>query len=520
MRGVGDESDGYPEAWFLPNAIDIPAEYAAEGTWYNFFRSKAQAKGVTWSKGSATFIYPNQQRASTVWYHDHTLGMTRLNVYAGPAGFYLIRGGPDDIVYDRGFGRRAVLPGPAPQRGDPAGLAYGEIPIVIQDRSFNANGSLFYPNSREFFDGVVRPYIPDGPFPPIWNPEFFGNVMVVNGRSWPFLNVEAKRYRLRLLNGCQSRFLILRFDDPRVKVWQIGSDGGFLRWHPVNVNKLTLGPAERADLIVDFAEAIGRTVHMLNLGPDAPFGGPIGGPVPPEERADPQSTGLVMQFRVDAQPVADPTTPARRLVLPNIRPITGAVRTRKLAPLEAMAPADPDGEDAPVEALLGTVEPGTLRPMELMWGDPVTENPKAGDTEIWEFYNFTGDAHPMHVHEVLFRVVSRQDLIIDEDEMGMSTGASLAGEPRPPEPTEGGFKDTVIALPGQVTRIIAKFDGKGQFAWHCHILEHEDNEMMRPYRIGPIQPGEPAPHHPMTSAVIGAMTGGRLAIRRPRKRRK
>ncbi|MBK8210972.1 MAG: multicopper oxidase domain-containing protein [Rhodospirillales bacterium] len=518
MRGVGDESDGYPEAWFLPNAIDIPAEYAAEGTWYNFFRSKAQAKGVTWSKGSATFIYPNQQRASTVWYHDHALGMTRLNVYAGPAGFYLIRGGPDDIVYDRGFGRRAVLPGPAPQRGDPPGLAYSEIPIAIQDRSFNRDGSLFYPDSRKFFDGIVKHYIPDGPFPPIWNPEFFGDVIVVNGRTWPYLNVEPRRYRLRLLNGCQSRFLILRFDNSRVKIWKIGNEGGFLK-QQVNVSNLTMSPAERADLIVDFSEVIGETVRLLNTGPDAPFGGPIGGPVPANIKADPMTTGQVMQFRVSAQPVADPTTPPVRLVLPTIRPLPRPVRTRQLALLESVAPGftETDSGEAPVEALLGTVEPGTLRPMELMWGDPVTENPKPGDTEIWEFYNFTGDAHPMHVHEVLFQVINREGLIIEEDDSGMPTGAKLAGKPRPPERTELGFKDTVIALPGEVTRIVAKFDNSGQFVWHCHIVEHEDNEMMRPYRIGPVQPGQPMPNH-MATVASPTVAARRLAIRRPNRR--
>ena len=158
--GVGDESDGYAEAWFLPDAKNIPAGYAAEGTWYNFFRGKAlsMAKGIQWGRGFATFIYPNDNRASTIWYHDHALGMTRVNVYAGPAGFYIVRGGPagDGAVLDsRTTGRAGVLPGPAPKVGDafPTTKAYYEIPIAIQDRAFNANGSLFYPDSRAFFDG-------------------------------------------------------------------------------------------------------------------------------------------------------------------------------------------------------------------------------------------------------------------------------------------------------------------------------------------------------------------------------
>ena len=110
---MGDESDGYAEAWYLPNATDIPAGYAREGTWYDFFKDKAHAGfGAEWGPGFATFQYPNDQRASTIWYHDHALGMTRLNVYAGPAGFFLIRGGPDgdDAIVDSRFGTTAVLP--------------------------------------------------------------------------------------------------------------------------------------------------------------------------------------------------------------------------------------------------------------------------------------------------------------------------------------------------------------------------------------------------------------------------
>jgi hypothetical protein len=147
---VSDDSDGYAEAWFLPAASNIPRGFATEGTWYEFFKRKARRRyGVTWAPGSATFQYPNPDRASTKWYHDHTLGMTRLNVYAGAAGFYLIRGGPDGdaAVRDSRNGRVATLPGPAPREGDkfPSDKAYHEIPIAIQDRSFNADGSLFTP---------------------------------------------------------------------------------------------------------------------------------------------------------------------------------------------------------------------------------------------------------------------------------------------------------------------------------------------------------------------------------------
>src|SRR5678815_3380020 len=223
-----DESDGYPEAWYLPAANNLPAGFATTGTWYNFFRAKfAAVWGGSWDPGSAKFMYPNDQSAATLWFHDHTLGMTRANVYAGPAGFYLLRGGASDLP-------AGVLPGPAPQLGDPPGTRYYEIPIAIQDRSFNADGSLFYPDSRAFFDGFTGPYIPETDVSPIWNPEFFGNMIMVNGNTWPFLKVEQRRYRFRFLNGCQSRFLILDFNDiPGVDVWQIGNEGGFLA-APVN----------------------------------------------------------------------------------------------------------------------------------------------------------------------------------------------------------------------------------------------------------------------------------------------
>jgi spore coat protein A len=497
--GVGDESDGYAEAWYLPEANDIPAGYATEGTWYNYFAGKALANyGETWGPGFATFQFPNKNRASTIWYHDHALGMTRLNVYAGPAGFYIIRGGPagDKAVLDSRFGTTAVLPGPAPMEGDkfPPNKTYYEIPIAIQDRSFHTNGSLFYPDTREFFDGAtaLKPgFMPASDLSPIWNPEFFGNTMMTNGNTWPYLNVEQRRYRFRFLNGCDSRFLVLKFDHPNVDVWQIGNEGGFLA-SPVRINDLDIGGvggvllmtlAERADVIVDFTNVpVGTQVTLLNLGLDEPFGGfPIDSP------ADPATTGQVMQFRVGPAFAPDPTTPPQFLQLPAITPLPAETATRPLALMEMMS-MDWDG---PAAAMLGTVDPATGEPTHKMWSEPITENPMAGDTEVWEFYNFTADAHPMHVHEVAFEVVNRQALVVNDDGETVPP-ARLVGDPRPPEVWESGFKDTVISYPGEVTRIRAHFNVPGQFVWHCHIVSHEDNEMMRPYRIGPVQPGQPA----------------------------
>jgi spore coat protein A len=495
--GVGDESDGYTEAWYLPNATNLPTGYATEGTWYNFFAGKAASKyAVAWGPGFATFQYPNNQRESTLWYHDHALGMTRLNVYAGPAGFFLVRGGPegDKAILDSRTGTTAVLPSPAPNEGDMGNKTYYEIPIAVQDRSFNTDGSLFYPDTRVFFDGIVGDYIPDGEFSPIWNPEFFGNMIMVNGNTWPFQTVEQRRYRLRFLNGCQSRFLILDFANiDGVEVWQIGNEGGFLA-APVNLtadngNRLLMGLAERADLIVDFTNVPVGNYVLGNLGPDEPFGG--GEPPDDFDFADPDTTGQVLQFRVVPAVAPDPTTPPQFLVLPAITRLTGGA-PRPLALIEKSGVGfDAEGNEVegPVEALLGTVADGTW--IERKWMDAVTENPAVGATEVWEFYNTTADAHPMHVHEVAFQVVNREGLVLDE-EGEVARPIQLAGTTTPPESWENGWKDTVIAYPGQVTRLRLRFTNPGQFVWHCHIVEHEDNEMMRPYRIGPIQPGQPA----------------------------
>jgi len=449
------ESDGYPEAWFLPAATDIPAGYATQGTWYETFKASS-AYGAGWEPGAAVFQYENDQRATALWYHDHALGVTRLNVYAGPAGFYLLRGGSDDLA-------AGLLPGPAPAAGDVPGTKYYEIPLVIQDRAFNADGSLFYPDSRAFFDEFAGPFVPESDMAPMWNPEFFGNTMVVNGRTWPYLEIEPRRYRFRLLNGSNSRFLILKFSDPALRFWQIGSDGGFLP-APVELAELLLGPAERADVVVDFsALAPGAEVVLQNLAPDEPFGG--GAPGVDFEPADPETTGQVMRFRLVALASVDTSTPPDQLVLP-FTALGQASNTRAVSLNEANSAVLPDV--GPQAALLGTLENLAGQPQG--WADPVTENPALGATEVWEINNFTEDAHPIHIHQVQFQLVEREP---------------FAGPARAPEPNEVGYKDTVIAYPGEITRVKARFDLPGRYVWHCHILEHEDNQMMRPYQVGP-----------------------------------
>ncbi len=471
---VGPESDGYPEAWWLPRSSNIPSGYFTKGTRYDSVHRTLP--------GSAVYRYTNDQRPTTLWYHDHTLGLTRLNVYAGPAGFWIIR----DIDEERALN----LPGPAPQIYDRPGTDYYEIPIVIQDRSFNTDGSLFYPDTRTFFDGYNGDYVPNTAISPIWNPEFFGNVMVVNGHAWPYLDVEPRRYRFRLLNGCNSRFLVLKFD-ANLPFWQIGSDGGLLP-KPEGQNQLVMAPAERMDVIVDFTNYNGQSIELLNFGPDAPFGG-----LPVDELADPTSTGKVMQFRV-IKPLKGSDTsmnPAGPVVFPGITFPGSETRTRDVTLNEEML-MDGQGNEFPVAALLGTNVDG-----KRTWMDPITENPQVGDTEIWRVVNLTGDAHPIHLHLVMFQVVDRIPFVPDGAEAYAAAqeewleGGSVGDPPvvddfldfsgtRDPEPGETGMKDTVIAYPGEITRIKANFDREGLYVWHCHIVEHEDNEMMRPYYVG------------------------------------
>ena len=514
-------SDGYPEAWWLPRAQNIPAGFAKRGSNYGSVRPA--------DHGAALFEYDNSQRATTLWYHDHTLGITRLNVYAGLAGFYLLR---DNM--DTGRGLAPWLPGPAPQPGeDPNGRDRSkirEIAIAIQDRSFNSDGSLFYPGTREFFDGFPGPYIGDpakndrpskviSDVSPIWNPEFFGNMMMVNGRTWPKLQVEPDIYRLRLLNGCDSRFLILAFADENLKirglpVVQIGNEGGFLP-APVELTgqTLLLGPAERADILVDFRRVpVGTKITMVNFGPDEPFGG---GKVGVDfDRSDAGSTGQVMQFVVVPDtPAGDEFTrfpTADELPNPELPPDANIVRNLSLNEEMSKNGVFPDvgvcvtpDEDenitdvnlcnqrnvvpaGPVEAELGTVDPKAASAEEgikiLEWRAPITEDPLLNTTEQWNIFNFTGDAHPIHLHLVFFEVIGRFELATDADGEVIFPVQRLGSVPL--EAWEkSSLKDTVTAYPAQVTSIRATFDKAGLYAWHCHILSHEDNEMMRAFFV-------------------------------------
>ncbi|MFC8299466.1 multicopper oxidase family protein [Micromonospora orduensis] len=442
------ESDGHAEAWYLPVTRDLPPGFAVAGSAYREFRSRfAETSGLRWAPGSATFEYANDQRPCTLWYHDHTLGLTRENVYAGPAGFYLLGGG-DDLP-------DGVLPGPAPALDEPSGARHHDIPLLIQDRSFNADGSLRYPGGHSSHGDDPR-----------WTSQFSGSTIVVNGRTWPTLTVQPRRYRFRLLNGCNSRFLMLsvvanataRPARAVLPIWQIGGDGGFLP-EPVPHERVILGPAQRVDAVVDFTDVpAGTELYLVNEGPDWAYrGGRPGVDFPP---ADPRTTGQVLRFVVTEAAGVDTSVPPEQLRLPSHPPLGPAERVRRLSLNERMS----GGSGA---MLLGVLDERG-RGLPLRWSDPATEQPTLGATEVWELRNFTRHVHPVHLHQVQFELLGR----------GRS-GRSLPG------PGDRGRIDTVLAYPWEVTRIKARFDLPGRYAWHCHLLEHEDNEMMRPLTVLP-----------------------------------
>lgn len=390
------DSDGYPEAWITPGQ-------------------------------DVLYTYPNQQAPTTLWYHDHALGITRLNVYAGLAGFYLVRDAAEEAL------------------GLPAGEF--EIPLLIQDRSLNLDGSLFYPSVGD-----------DPDMHPNWVPEFFGDVAVVNGVIWPFANVQPRKYRLRLLNGSNARFLTLQLDQG-LYFYQIGGDGGLLA-EPLLLHEITLAPAERADVVVDFSSAAGMAVTMTNSAP-APF--PGGGEVALPE---------IMRFNVSDAAVADPS-----VVPQNLRAII------RIPESEATVVSDIELQ----EALAGDMSLGLLLNAR-RWDDPLTpeEQPRLGSTTIWRLINTTGDNHPIHIHLIEFQILDRTPFDVDRylsDRTLVFTGPAF-----PPDLNELGWKDTVKAPPGFVTRLIMRWEGfSGRYVYHCHILEHEDNEMMRPLEILPAE---------------------------------
>jgi len=542
------------------------SQYRADGNPEEFFTYRWRVKGPRFR--GRTSIYDNSQPAGNLWYHDHALGITRLNVYAGMAGFYFVR---DDM--DTGLqGNPLDLP------AHPYEKAY-----AIQDRMFRTDGQLFYPAypgdpAYEGFitdEGVTLHGEPNNEFFP-YNPnnysddtvlwdgggptalaEFFGDHMVVNGRAWPKEDVERRNYRLHLLNGCDSRFMVIRFrlarltdttiydTQPVLNFDVIGSDQG-LSSEIKTVDHLVFEPGSRYDIIFDFKQApFGTRVIMENIGGDVPFNGLFGEDLDEDEDFfENRQTDRIMAF--DVIKTLDTSILDVSPTEINFGPNVGAPdRYRKVALFEG------SDEFGRLQPLLGTVGPATdfigrdinwpntqpyidaglTGPMEgaIAWHSPTTENPALNTTEEWEVWNGTGDAHPVHLHLVHFEIVARyeiewdsatneEDRVLDPD--GITTdppvgdGTYLVEQPVVQHNGETGFgfklmnwedgvgdeitdidatsgyvenarHDMVTALPDQITVIRARFDKPGRFVWHCHILSHEDHEMMRTLYVGP-----------------------------------
>jgi len=487
MHGGRNDSpfDGNPEYFYSPEAKVRGPRYVTRTYEYG---------GSNWNN-----------KAGLMWYHDHALGITRLNVYAGLAGLFVLRDNDDTGLQGNPLGLPA----------DPYELGY-----VVQDRMFRNTGELFYPAFpgdpfyADFIDGegvVLDPNLfPNGG--PTALAEFFGDHMLVNGIIWPKTSVEPRQYRVRLLNGTDSRFMRLKLKvipggasnpaatDPaagyEIPFYVIGSDQSLCS-KAVAVTEVDSMPGERLDLVVDFKSVNpGDRVIVENILGDAPFGGDLPGieDVFPDRRTD-----RVMAFDVelpfDSQ-ISDTSIDTNYALGGGGKVSEPAIRTRKLALFEG---SDSQGR---LQPLLGTAAPvvdvtGNTVTGALPWFAPVTENPAVGDTEIWEIYNSTGDAHPIHVHLVHFEVLNREGFSADAVEQPVAQhdgtvgigfrleNIVLDGIKRDPTVTEDSRRDMVMALPGEVTRIKMTFDKPGRYVWHCHILSHEDHEMMRPFHVGP-----------------------------------
>ena len=371
------KSDGYPEDWVVPGK-------------------------------SLLYHYPNKQDAALLFYHDHTMGINRLNIYAGLQGLFVVRDEAEEGLN---------LP-----------KGKHEIPLMLCDRFLRADGQLEYPVSGN----------PKSP----WVPEVYSNVMLANGKLSPYLDVEPRKYRFRVMNGSNARFFRLSFGN-LAEMSLIGSDQGLLA-APVKTKRVQLAPAERTDIVFDFSAHAGETILLKSDSFD------------------------IMQFRVSGA-LSAPDKSALPPVLRTVAriPERQAVKTRRLTLDETMDK---------VQQSMGMMLNKTP------WHMPVTEKPVINTTEIWELVNLTEDVHPIHLHLVKFQVLDRRSFDVfhyqDVGELRYTAAAVAPGQ------DEMGWKDTVRCERGQVTRIIVPFEGyTGRYVWHCHILEHEDNEMMRPYEV-------------------------------------
>ncbi|MGZ4869604.1 MAG: multicopper oxidase family protein [Halobacteriota archaeon] len=442
---VAPTSDGGPSGWFTSDGRHGPT-YSGGPDGANY----------------ATYQYPNSQPPTTLFYHDHALGMTRLNLASGLAGFYLERDKNDPNANKLPSGKY-------------------EVPLAIQDRSFNPDGSFAFPSAGVNPD--VHPY---------WQPEFFGDTIMVNGKVWPNMNVDQGQYRFRIVDGSNARFYTLRMSNG-MSFTQIGADGGYLR-APVTETSFTIAPGERADILVDFSKiAAGTKITLINSA-NTPF--------PSGDSVNPDTTGQIMQFTVGSN-AGQKARNLPAILNPHLNkfPSLGNPSTTRTKTLYEV-----EGDNGPLMVTLDGQ----------MWDAPISETPKLGATELWKIPNLTMDTHPIHIHLTQWQVVSRQTFDVarytadwiaangglqppfpmDHATVPLDPTNYLTGTPRGPDANEQGWKDTVRMNPNEVTIVKVRFaptDGSKNFpfdarigpgyVWHCHIVDHEDNEMMRPYKV-------------------------------------
>lgn len=417
---VAPDSDGSPDAWYTQ--------------YLKYLGPELQNQDVQ----KTYYTYDNSQEATSLWYHDHTEGYTRLNAYAGLAGMYIVRDNNELQMI-----KKHQLPD----------VAHEKV-LMLQDRMFTPDGQLFYPSD---------PPVPTAPTISIQS-EFFGNVMLVNGAAWPKATFLPHKYRLHFANGSDSRFYHLAFKavgGGNVSFYQIATDQGFL-FKPLSLKSLVLAPGERVDIVVDFRGQVGKRIILTNDAKE---------PYPNGEETQ-KGADQVMAFDIVPSKVADKTVLAKQLRAKPFN-VPGAVMlTRRLLLIEDK---DKRGRN---QTFLGTLKKGKLH-----WDNPITETPVINETEIWEIYNTTPDTHPIHLHPVAFQLLDRRYYTAQVDPITKGINHIKPGGSAPVQPYELGPKDTVQMHPGQVTRIKVRFDRLGHYTWHCHILSHEDNEMMRPVEV-------------------------------------
>lgn len=535
-------SDGGPMAWFTPDGAYGPSAMNGGQNIYQMLNPNLLP-------GQGEFFYPNDQSARLMWYHDHAHDITRLNAYAGIASAYIIRDAFEGNLRNMGL----------PDFVERGGY---EIPLIIQDKIFvgpnigaldptwtgsKSPGSLWYPHlyerdrwklqgNKSGTGGLTNLTPPD----PSVIPEMFGDTMLANGTVYPEATVEGRRYRLRILNACQARFLNLQLyvDDASPDgitlnpatlaptnakgpdFLALGTEGGFLPKPvvvPANVpfNPVTRGgslvtaPAERWDIIIDFSGFIGKKIILYNDAP-APF--PMGDPRNDYFPGAPKNPAItnpgfgpntrqIMRFSVIAPISADPPlaiTPSTDLTAgldPFLAPPGVAVQNGQLnlppgAPVRQLTLNETFDAYGRLIQMLGTNTQLAKGTFGRAYMDPATETPRAGATEVWQIANLTGDTHPIHFHLVNVQILGRQPFQVQS----YNGVPSYIGPARGPEPTELGWKETVRMNPGEVTTVIMRFAlptapfvipsnkalGGHEYVWHCHILEHEEHDMMRP----------------------------------------